>query len=124
MVNKKKTATVKSENELYILPSLNDEMRNFVTKFKIDMMEHIINSIKYAIENNLQIVEVFQFKNSPFVITIAEKEFGTNLDHIHKFLMENEIYELCENIEKLQQILKNKPDEKEKSDKRSPDKPE
>lgn len=124
MVNKKKKATVKSENELYILPSLNDEMRNFVTKFKIDMMEHIINSIKYAIENNLQIVEVFQFKNSPFVITIAEKEFGMNLDHIHKFLMENEIYELCENIEKLQQILKNKTDEKEKSDKRNPDKPE
>lgn len=124
MVNKKKKATVKSENELYIIPSPNEEMRTFIAKFKIDMMEHIINSIKYAIDNKLPIVEVFQFKNSPFVITIAEKEFGTNLEHIHKFLMDNEIYELCQNIDKLQQILKNKTDEKEKSDKRNSDNPE
>jgi hypothetical protein len=114
MVNKKKRATVKSENELYILPSPNEEMRTFVNKFKIDMMEHIINSIKYAIDNRLPIIEVFQFKNSPFVITIAEKEFSLNLEHIHKFLMDNEIYELCKNIEKLQKILRNNTDEKEK----------
>lgn len=124
MVNKKKKATVKSENELYILPSPNDEMRSFVNKFKVDMMEHIVNSIKYAVENKLAIVEVFQFKNSPFIVTIAEKEFDTNLNHIHKFCMENEVYELCPKIEQLQQILKHKTDEKEKPDKRSPDKPE
>lgn len=116
MVNKKKKATVKSENELYILPSPNDEMRSFVTKFKVDMMEHIVNSIKYAVENKLAIVEVFQFKNSPFIVTIAEKEFGTNLNHIHKFCMENEVYELCPKIEQLQKILKHKTDEKEKPD--------
>ena len=124
MVNKKKKATVKSENELYILPSPNDEMRSFVNKFKVDMMEHIVNSIKYAVDNKLTIVEVFQFKNSPFIVTIAEKEFDTNLNHIHKFCMENEVYELCPKIEQLQQILKHKTDEKEKPDKRSPDKPE
>ena len=124
MVNKKKKATVKSENELYILPSPNDEMRSFVNKFKIDMMEHIINSIKYAIENKLTIVEVFQFKNSPFIVTIAEKEFDTNLNHIHKFCMDNEVYELCPKIEQLQKILKHKTDEKEKPDNQRPDKPE
>lgn len=124
MVNKKKTATLKSENELYIIPSPNDEMRLFVNKFKIDMMEHIVSSIKYAVENKLAIVEVFQFKNSPFIITIAEKEFDTNLNHIHKFCMENEVYELCPKIEQLQQILKHKTDEKEKPDKQRPDKPE
>lgn len=124
MVNKKKKATVKLENELYIIPSPNDEMRSFVNKFKVDMMEHIVNSIKYAVDNKLAIVEVFQFKNSPFIVTIAEKEFDTNLNHIHKFCMENEVYELCPKIEQLQQILKHKTDEKEKPDKRSPDKPE
>lgn len=117
MVNKKKTAKMKSENELYILPSSNDEMKLFITKFKIDMMEHIIISIKYAIDNKLSLIEVFQFKNSPFVITLSEKEFGANLEHIHKFFMDNEIYELCKKIEKLQEILKKKTDEKENPDK-------
>ena len=42
-----KTKTVIKENELYILPSPNDEMRKFVNKFKVDMMEHIVSSIKY-----------------------------------------------------------------------------
>lgn len=121
---KKHPANINKENELYILPSINDEMVSFVTKFKIDMMGHIVSSIKYAIENKLSIVEVFQFKNSPFVITISEKEFGTNLTHIQKFCMDNEIYELCPKIEQLQQILKHKTDEKENPDKRNPDKPE
>lgn len=121
---KKKSADTTEENELYILPSINDDMTLFVTKFKIDMMEHVVNSIKYAIKNKLSIVEVFQFKNSPFIITISEKEFGQNLNHIHNFCMENEIYELCPKIEQLQQILKYKTDEKEKPDKRKPDKPE
>ena len=121
---KKKSANIEKENESYILPSPNDEMQSFVSKFKIDMMEHIISSIRFAIENKLPIVEVFQYKNSPFVITIAEKEFILNLDHIHKFYMENEIYELCPKIEELQKILKYKTDEKEKPDRSNPDKPE
>ncbi len=120
---KKKQANLK-ENELYILPSPNEEMKSFVSKFKVDMMEHIISSIKFAMENKLPIIEVFQFKNSPFVITISEKEFGSNLAHIHKFFMDKEIYELCPKIEELQKILKHKPDEKEKPDRRNPDKPE
>lgn len=121
MVNKKKKATVKSENELYILPSPNDEMRSFVNKFKVDMMEHVVNSIRYAVNNKLPIVEVFQFKNSPFIVTIAEKEFDINLNHILEFCMENEVYELCPKIEQLQKILKYKTDEKEKPDKKRPD---
>lgn len=121
MVNKKR-ANIK-DNELYVLPSLNDEMRTFVNKFKVDMMEHIVTSIKFAVENKISIVEVFQFKNSPFVITIAEKEFEINLEHIHKFYVDNEIYELCPRVEKLRKILKNKIDEKEKPDANRPDNP-
>ena len=121
MVNKKR-ANIK-DNELYVLPSLNDEMRTFVNKFKVDMMEQSVTSIKFAVENKISIVEVFQFKNSPFVITIAEKEFEINLEHIHKFYVDNEIYELCPRVEKLRKILKNKIDEKEKPDANRPDNP-
>lgn len=113
MVRKNKQTSMK-DNELYVLPSPSEEMRLFVNKFKVDMMEHIISSIKFAIEHKLPIVEVFQFKNSPFVVTIAEREFEPNLEHINKFYMKNEMYELCSKIEVLRQLLKKKNDEKEK----------
>jgi len=113
MVRKKKKTTSK-ENELYILPSSSDEMRSFISKFHIDMMEHIISSIKFAVENKLPIVEVFQFKNSPFVVTISEKEFDINLENINQFYMTHEMYELCPKIEQLRKLLKRKNDEKEK----------
>jgi len=107
------------ENELYILPSPNDEMRTFVNKFRVDMMEHVVSSIKFAVENKLPIVEVFQFSNSPFVVTIAEKEFVPNLDHISKYYKDNQIFELCPRVEQLRNILQNKPDEKENPDRSS-----
>ncbi len=115
MVKKKKQTTM-PENELYILPSPNDEMRNFVTKFKVDMMEHVVASIKFAVENKLPIVEVFQFKDSPFVVTINEKEFMPNLSHIRQYYMEHELFELCPNVEKLCETLKKKTDEKDKQE--------
>ena len=104
------------ENELYILPSPNEEMRDFVNKFKVDMMEHVVSSIQFALDNKLPIVEVFQFKNSPFVVTINEGEFETNLSHIDQYCKDNEIYELCAKVEKLQKILQRKNNEKKNSD--------
>jgi hypothetical protein len=103
---KKTNKTTMKENELYILPSPNDEMRKFVTKFKVDMMEHVVSSIKFAVENKLPIVEVFQFKDSPFVVTINEREFMPNLSHIRQYYMDNEMYELCSRVEKLCETLK------------------
>ena len=107
------------ENELYILPSPNAEMRKFVSKFKVDMMEHVVSSIKFAVENKLPIVEVFQFKDSPFVVTINDKEFEPNLSHIRKYYMENEMYELCTRVDALCETLKRK-NEKEKPDRNGP----
>lgn len=113
MVKKRKRASLIKENEVYIVPSSNEEMKSFVGKFKIDMMEHVVSSIKFAVENKLPIVEVFQFKNSPFVVTINEKEFDINLRHIMNYYQKNEIYELCFRIEQLREIIKQKPNEKE-----------
>ena len=104
------------ENESYILPSPNKEMRDFVGKFKVDMMEHVVSSIEFAIDNKLSIVEVFQFKNSPFVVTINEQEFEPNLSHINQYCKDNEIYELCAKVEKLRKILQRKNNEKKNSD--------
>lgn len=117
----KRAKTNIKENELYILPSPNDEMRKFVDKFRIDMMEHVVSSINFAVENKMPIVEVFQFKNSPFVVTITEKEFIPNLEHINKFYVANEIFELCPRVEKLRQDLQRKNNEKTPTDDSKPD---
>lgn len=118
MVKKNRKTTAMKENELYILPSPNEEMRKFVTKFKVDMMEHVVSSIKFAVDNKLPIVEVFQFKDSPFVVTINDREFMPNLSHIRQYYMENEMYELCPRVEKLCETLKTH--EKEKPDSNGP----
>lgn len=115
MVKKNNGTTQMKENELYILPSPNDEMRKFVAKFKVDMMEHVVSSIEFAIENKLPIVEVFQFKNSPFVVTINAGEFEPNLFHIRKYFMDHEMYELCTKVDALCEALKRK-NEKENPD--------
>jgi len=121
MVKKRNLTSNIIDPEPYILPSKNDEMRNFVNKFKVDMMEHIVSNIKFAIENKLSIVEVFQFKNSSFIVTINEKEFETNLSHIIQYYKDNQIYELCPKVEQLLEILKRNINEKENPEDSGPD---
>lgn len=102
---RKKTKSASKENELYVVPSKNDEMKAYVNKFKVDMMEHIVNSIKFAIDNKFPIVEIFQFKHSPFVVTISQKEFRSNLEHIVKFYKEHQYFELAQRVEQLHEIV-------------------
>lgn len=96
------------ENELYILPSANEEMKTFAKNFKVDMMEHVVKSIQFAVDNKLNIAEVFQFKNSSFVVTISENEFESNLENINQYYMDNNLYELCQKIDVLRKRIKYK----------------
>ena len=73
------------------------------------MMEQVVSSIDYAIKNKYAMIEVFQFKNSKFVITISEDEFKSNLDNIYDSYMKEEIYELCPKLNKLRELLQKKP---------------
>jgi hypothetical protein len=103
---KKKTTKTNSTN--YVLPSDNKELLNFTQKFKIEMMEQVVNSIEYALKNKLSFVEVFQFKNSDFVITLSEKDYLTNLNNIFDYYLKNEVYEYCPRVAELQKSLKSK----------------
>ena len=104
--------------EKYILPSEHLELENFSKEFKIDMMDHVLNSIEVAIGSDLPLIEVFQFKNSDFVITLSDKDYLTNLENIFSYFMKNEKYEQCDRLVRLQKTLKEKSehntDEKEK----------
>lgn len=89
------------ENEPYVLPSDNKQLQTFISKYKVDMTEQVVSSIEFAIKYKLPIVEVFQFKDSKFVITLSPPEFDTNLENIYNFYLEAEHYELCQRIVKL-----------------------
>ena len=93
---------------LYVIPSDNKELQSFSKEFKLDMMEQIVGTISFAVEHNLPIIEVFQFKNSDFIITLSEKDYLTNLNNIYTYYLLKEAYEYCPRIVKLQTTLKQK----------------
>lgn len=90
----------------YVLPSDNVSLQNFSRRHKLKMMEHIVSSIEFAVKHELPMIEVFQFRDSDFVITISAKDFIANLDNIYSFFIQNESYEKCPAVVKLQQTLK------------------
>jgi|ERR1039458_7880158 hypothetical protein len=94
--------------EKYILPSRHSELELFSRQFKTDMMEHVLNSIEIAVSQNLPLVEVFQFKNSDFVITLSDRDYLTNLENIFTHFLEREKYEHCDRLVRLQKTLKEK----------------
>jgi len=95
----------KDSPPLYVLPSDNTELKSFTKKFKSDMMEQVVGSIEFAVENDLPLIEVFQFKNSDFVITLSEKDYLTNLDNIYSYYIEKEKYEYCPRLIKLRKTI-------------------
>lgn len=110
----KKKVGITKENPIYVLPSANEELEIFVNKYRVDMMEQVVSAIEYALENKLSMIEIFQFKNSHFVVTISEREFDSNLENIYKTYMKDEVYELCPRVIRLRELLKRTNNEKQK----------
>ena len=105
-------ATKKNTNSLptlYVLPSENKDLQSFSQKYKVDMMEQVVGIIEFAIEHRLPMIEVFQFKNSDFVITLSEKDYLTNLNNIYSYYMKEEEYEYCPRVVRLQKTLQSTP---------------
>lgn len=110
-----RTKITNPENDLYVLPSDNEELRTFISKYKVDMTEQVVSSIEFALKYRLPIIEVFQFKDSKFVITVSPKEFDVNLETIYNYYLEMEQYELCQRVVQLREKLKEKTNEKKKT---------
>lgn len=112
MARKSKIKSVVKNNVPMILPSDNKIMEAYIKRNKTRLTEKALSSIEYAIHNNLSHVEVFNFHNSDFIITISEQDYLHNVNHIYKFYLETEQYELCPRVIELQKLLKNVNDEK------------
>lgn len=89
----------------YILPSDFTEMDAFIEKNKTLMTEQVISSIEYALAKKLEIVEVFKFKKSDFVITLSQDTFKQNLDNVYNYYISIEKYELCTRVKQIESKL-------------------
>ena len=97
-----------SDNKIIILPSDNDNLEKFIKKYKLVLLEHSLDTIEYAIENNLNTIEVFKFQNSDFVVILNYVDYLINLNSIYEYYLKNEMYEFCPRITRLQKILTRK----------------
>ncbi len=84
-----------------ILPSEYSELKSFIIKNKTKMMENVLNSIEYSLDNNLSTVEVFKFNKTSFVITLNDTCFLENVENIYNYYIENQKYELCPRIKNI-----------------------
>jgi hypothetical protein len=89
----------------YILPSGFSEMDVFLESHKTDMTEQVLDSIEYALQKNLDTVEVFKFKGSDFVIALSYDTFKQNLENVYNYYISTEKYELCTRVKKIETKL-------------------
>lgn len=91
-----------------LLPSEFDELEQFIIQNKNLLTNQVTDSIEHAIQNDLSVVEVFNFKDSDFIITLQSETFMENLNNIYKYYIDSEQYEKCKHVKDLELLLNNK----------------
>lgn len=96
------------------LPSDYDQMESLIKLNKIKLMEHIVTSIGYALNSNLDVIEIFNFENSDFIVVIDYESFEFNLDNIYDYYISTEIYEKCSRVLEIKQQINKKNDQEKR----------
>jgi hypothetical protein len=110
MAKTKKLKTEKPVFKSLILPSDFNEMDAYFKNNKATVTQHVVNSIEYALKNNLDTVEIFSFSGSDYNILISKKTFEKDLDNIYNYYIQTEKYEFCSKIIELKEKLNNSTD--------------
>ena len=95
------------------LPSDYSQMDSLIKVNKIKLMEQVVSSICYAVKNNLNAIEVFNFKDSDFIVVLVRGSFESNLNSIYNYYISSETYEHCRRVLNIKQQL-NQKNEQEK----------
>lgn len=98
---KKSNSDLKFPNKVVELPSNNDAMEKYVMDNRLEINTKIVDSIEYAMNNKLGLIELFTFKNSNFVVVLHRKDFKETLENIYEFSVGKEKFEICAKIKKL-----------------------
>lgn len=83
------------------LPSDDTLLKKFVFTKKAELTEQVIDSIEYAVDNQMEMVEVFVFEGSDFIVTLNRECFLENVENIYKFYVTKEKYELCNRVKRI-----------------------
>lgn len=92
---------INTSPETINLPSNNVDMEKFIVDHREYLYQNIVDNIEYAVNSKQIVAKIFEFENSPFVISIEHKNFRENLDHIFNESLNGEKYELCAKIKSL-----------------------
>lgn len=89
-------------------------MEGFIKSDKLKLMDHIVSSIGYAVNNNLNVIEVFNFENSDFIVVLEYNSFESNLDNIYDYYISSEIYEKCGKVLDIKHQINRKNDQEKR----------
>jgi hypothetical protein len=87
------------------LPSDYSEMDSFIQKNRVKLMQQIVLSVQYALDNDYPSIEVFTFENSDFIVILDWSNFKDNIDNIFEYYVETEQYEYCDRLVKLKKQI-------------------
>lgn len=73
----------------------------------INLMDHIVKSIDYAVNKNLPTIDLFNIDSTDYVIQLDNTSFRENLDYIYNYFINNELYEHCMKVCKVRDKLNN-----------------
>ena len=95
------------------LPFDYSQMESLIKVNKIKLMEQVVSSICYAVKNNLNAIEVFNFKDSDFIVVLVRDSFESNINSRYNYYISSETYEHCGRVLNIKQQL-NQKNEQEK----------
>tara|TARA_R110000787_G_scaffold77563_4_gene170345 strand:- start:1130 stop:1450 length:321 start_codon:yes stop_codon:yes gene_type:complete len=89
---------------LEIVYNDSEDLKKLATReeFRQFIIEDSLKTIKNAIENNLDKVELFNIFNLSLVIELEKSNYKSVLDKITEYYVKEENYEMCNSIKKLQ----------------------
>jgi len=83
------------------LPKKDEELKKFILNNKLSLLEHVLNSVEYSVSKDLDVVEVFSFSQTDFIVTLSRENFKENIEALYNVFLKLEKYELCGRIKKL-----------------------
>ena len=88
---------------LEILYNDGEDLKELATKeeFREFILKDSFRTIKKAIDNNLDKVELFNIFNLSLIVELDKSNYKSALENITKHYIEDENYEACSSIQKL-----------------------
>jgi hypothetical protein len=88
---------------LEILYNNDEDLKTLATteEFREFILKDSLKSIKKAIENDLDKVELFNIFNLSLIVELEKSNYKNALENISKHYVEDEEYEVCSSIKKI-----------------------